>query len=104
MKNRTRFMEIAKMNVGELIISRMHCTQRILIFGSLNRAAVALLGMVIGQQVKTIYTQEVLAWLDYISIGLALYCVLVYLLINRIIARATALKEALSELIALQKN
>tara|TARA_R110002167_G_scaffold204404_1_gene408456 strand:+ start:20638 stop:20952 length:315 start_codon:yes stop_codon:yes gene_type:complete len=104
MKNRTKFMELSKLNMGDLIIARMHCTQRIAMFGSLNRAAVALLGIVIGQLGKTIYAAEVLAWLDYVSLGLALYCVMAYLLFNGVLARATALKEAISELIALQKQ
>ena len=102
MKNRGKFKEICRLRTSDLMVSKMDCIERIALFKSLKLGLIGLLGIFVGQIVKTIYANQEMLLADYVSAVFVVLCVIEYLLINTLDARSASQKELICDLLAIR--
>ena len=102
MNYRKLFHEINRLSTKDLYIYKMECTSKIALFKSLKNGFLGLLALFIAQIAKTLFALQILSWIEYVSVGLSLYCVICYLLFDAFEASSTAQKELICDLLALR--
>ena len=104
MDNRRMFREISRLRTTDLLIAKMDCTRRIALFKSLKLGLLGLLGIFVGHVAKSLLATQAMSWIDYLSVSLAMYCVIGYLVLDALEASSTALKELICDLLALRMS
>ncbi len=104
MDNRSMFREISRLRTTDLLIAKMDCTRRIALFKSLKLGLLGLLGIFVGQVTKSLFAAQAMSVMDYLSVPLALYCVIGYLILDALGASSTAQKELICDLLALRMS
>ena len=105
MINRHVFKAISKLRTKDLLIAKMDCTKRITLFKSLKLGLLGLLGIFVGQIATSLFTvQADWSWMTVVSIPLALYCAIGYLVLDSLEAGQLAIKELINDLLALRMS
>ncbi|MEH6473829.1 MAG: hypothetical protein V7752_21620 [Halopseudomonas sp.] len=105
MKNRTMLKELSRLRTSDLLVSKMDCTKSIARLKSIQQALIGLLGLLIGSLAKVLLTApETMGLINYVSIGLVLYCVIGYWIVNGLGANSAARKELICDLLTLRMN
>lgn len=104
MDNHIMFKEISRLRTSDLLITKMDCTKRISLYKSLKHGLIGLLGIFVGQVVKTTFAEQAISMMDFISILAALYCVVGYLILDALEASTTAQKELICDMLALRMS
>lgn len=104
MDNRIMFREVSRLRTTDLLITKIGRTRRIALFKSLKLGLLGLLGIFVGHIAKSILSEPVMSWMDYLSVLLAMYCVIGYLVFDSFEARSIAQKELVCDLLALRMS
>lgn len=104
MNNRLVFKDTARLRTRDLLIAKMECTTRIALFKTLKSGFLGLLGLFIAQIAKSLFAIQALSWIEYVSLGLALYCVGCYLVFDTLEASLAAQKELICDLLTLRMS
>ncbi|PVZ64542.1 hypothetical protein [Pelagibaculum spongiae] len=104
MDNRTMYKEISRLSTSDLLVFKMDYTRSIFLFKSLKLGLVGLSGIFVGHIIKPLISGQALAWVEYISAVLALYCVSGHLILDAWESSATALKELIVDLLAIRMS
>ncbi|QFT57111.1 hypothetical protein [Microbulbifer sp. THAF38] len=104
MDNRIMFREISRLRTTDLLIAKMDCIRRIALFKSLKLGLLGLLGIFVGQVAKSLFAAQAMSMMDYLSVALALYCVIGYLILDALEAGSTAQEKLICDLLTLRMS
>ncbi|WP_444928344.1 hypothetical protein ACJJI4_23825 (plasmid) [Microbulbifer sp. TRSA002] len=104
MDNRIMFREISRLRTTDLLIAKMDCIRRIALFKSLKLGLLGLLGIFVGQVAKSLFAAQAMSMMDYLSVALALYCVIGYLILDALEASSTAQEKLVCDLLTLRMS
>ena len=104
MDNHIIYKEISRLRTSDLLVTKMDCTKRMSLYKSLKHGLIGLMGIFVGQVVKTTFADQAMSMMDYVSILSGLYCVVGYLILDTLEASTAAQKELICDVLALRTS